>query len=115
MSPLRGDRARVRTHKRKKQGEELGFKSTFLLGARGQDQLAEMYTVANLGCFPSFASDAELLVCKHCCLPVGSMAYQNDAEGGVMHGECVAQPALLELKGRGRSDRRDSGPEEGQA
>merc|ERR1719420_128228 len=34
--------------------DELGLKNTFLLGARGQDILAEMYTVADLGCFPSF-------------------------------------------------------------
>merc|ERR1712224_151907 len=34
--------------------EKLGLKNTFLIGARGQDQLAEMYTVADLGCFPSF-------------------------------------------------------------
>ena len=92
----------------------MGSRARFSWLPGGQDQLAEMYTVANLGCFPSFASDAELLVCKHCCLPLDSMAFQNDAKGGVMRGECVAQPALLELKGRRRSDRRDSGPEEGQ-
>merc|ERR1712232_114201 len=34
--------------------EELGLGRTFLLGARGQDILAEMYTVASLGVFPSF-------------------------------------------------------------
>ena len=94
--------ARGQGQSQNSQGEKAGrgawVQSTPLLGAGGQDQLAEMYTVANLGCFPSFASDAELLVCKHCCLPLDSMAFQNDAEGGVMHGECVAQPALLELK-----------------
>merc|ERR1719414_2305803 len=46
----------------------------------------------------SSVSDAELLVCKHCGLPVGSMAYKGDLEAVVMHGECVAQLALLELK-----------------
>ena len=90
MSPLRGDRARVRTHKGKKAGRGAWVQSTPLLGAGGQDQLAEMYTVANRGCFPSFAFVVALLVCKHCCFPVGSRAYQNEAEGGVMHGECVA-------------------------
>ena len=34
--------------------DELKLTTTFLLGARGQDILAEMYTVAELGCFPSF-------------------------------------------------------------
>ena len=72
MSPLRGDRARARTHQRRKQGEELGSSAHLSWVPGGQGQLAVMYTVANLGCFPSFASDAELLVCKHCCLPVGS-------------------------------------------
>merc|ERR1740123_416003 len=33
---------------------ELGLKNTFLLGPRSQDVLAEIYTVSQLGCFPSF-------------------------------------------------------------
>merc|ERR1711879_38979 len=51
---------------------ELGLKSTFLLGARGQDQLAEMYTVANLGCFPSFKEPFGLVFveCMACKTPV---------------------------------------------
>merc|ERR1719361_1165920 len=46
----------------------------------------------------SSTPDVEWLVCKHCGLPVGSMAYKGDSEASVMHGECVAQLALLELK-----------------
>jgi len=58
--------------KLKKLCEELGLKSTFLLGARGQDQLAEMYTVANLGCFPSFKEPFGLVFveCMACKTPV---------------------------------------------
>merc|ERR1711870_125844 len=58
--------------KLKKLCEELGLKSTFLLGARGQDQLAEMYTVANLGCFPSFREPFGLVFveCMACKTPV---------------------------------------------
>merc|ERR1712232_713859 len=49
--------------------KELDLKRTFLLGARGQDNLAEMYTVASLGCFPSFKEPfglvfVERMACK---------------------------------------------------
>merc|ERR1712232_880074 len=56
----------------KKLCEELGLKNTFLLGARGQDQLAEMYTVASLGCFPSFKEPFGLVFveCMACKTPV---------------------------------------------
>merc|ERR1719230_1839663 len=52
--------------------EELGLKNTFLIGARGQDQLAEMYTVAQLGCFPSFKEPFGLVFveCMACRAPV---------------------------------------------
>merc|ERR1712007_189238 len=52
--------------------EELGLKNTFLIGARGQDQLAEMYTVADLGCFPSFKEPFGLVFveCMACKTPV---------------------------------------------
>merc|ERR1719386_681919 len=52
--------------------EKLGLKNTFLLGARGQDQLAEMYTVADLGCFPSFKEPFGLVFveCMACKAPV---------------------------------------------
>jgi glycosyltransferase involved in cell wall biosynthesis len=52
--------------------EKLGLKNTFLIGARGQDQLAEMYTVADLGCFPSFKEPFGLVFveCMACKTPV---------------------------------------------
>merc|ERR1712157_271038 len=58
--------------KLKKQCEELGLKNTFLMGARGQDQLAEIYTVSNLGCFPSFKEPFGLVFveCMGCKTPV---------------------------------------------
>merc|ERR1719453_2750864 len=58
--------------KLKKQCEELGLKNTFLMGARGQDQLAEIYTVADLGCFPSFKEPFGLVFveCMACKTPV---------------------------------------------
>merc|ERR1719316_2079254 len=58
--------------KLKKQCEELGLKNTFLMGARGQDQLAEIYTVVDLGCFPSFKEPFGLVFveCMACKTPV---------------------------------------------
>merc|ERR1712046_239703 len=52
--------------------ESLGLKNTFLIGARGQDQLAEMYTVADLGCFPSYKEPFGLVFveCMACKTPV---------------------------------------------
>merc|ERR1719394_1295812 len=52
--------------------QELGLKNTFLLGARGQDILAEIYTVSNLGCFPSFKEPFGLVFveCMACRTPV---------------------------------------------
>merc|ERR1712039_75191 len=52
--------------------EELKLKNTFLLGARGQDILAEIYTVSNLGCFPSFREPFGLVFveCMACKTPV---------------------------------------------
>jgi len=51
---------------------DLQLKNTFLLGARGQDILAEIYTVANLGCFPSFREPFGLVFveCMACKTPV---------------------------------------------
>merc|ERR1712217_742696 len=51
---------------------KLGLKNTFFLGARGQDILAEMYTVADLGCFPSFKEPFGLVFveCMACRTPV---------------------------------------------
>lgn len=52
--------------------DELGLKNTFLLGARGQDILAEMYTVSDLGCFPSYKEPFGLVFveCMACKTPV---------------------------------------------
>jgi glycosyltransferase involved in cell wall biosynthesis len=52
--------------------EELKLENTFLLGARGQDILAEIYTVSNLGCFPSFKEPFGLVFveCMACRTPV---------------------------------------------
>jgi len=58
--------------KLKAQCEELGLKNTILMGARGQDQLAEIYTVSDLGCFPSFKEPFGLVFveCMACKTPV---------------------------------------------
>merc|ERR1712051_992301 len=51
---------------------ELGLKNTFLLGPRSQDVLAEIYTVSQLGCFPSFKEPFGLVFveCMACKTPV---------------------------------------------
>merc|ERR1712003_84436 len=58
--------------KLKKLCQELGLKNTFLLGARGQPVLAEIYTVAELGIFPSFKEPFGLVFveCMACMTPV---------------------------------------------
>jgi len=48
---------------------DLGLRNTFLLGARDQDIVVEIYTVSSLGCFPSFKEPfglvfAECMACK---------------------------------------------------
>jgi len=52
--------------------EKLKLKNTFILGARGQDILAEIYTVASVGCFPSFKEPFGLVFveCMACKTPV---------------------------------------------
>jgi fructose-bisphosphate aldolase class II len=52
--------------------EKLGLKNTFLLGPRSQDILAELYTVSNLGVFPSFKEPFGLVFveCMACRTPV---------------------------------------------
>jgi len=52
--------------------EELKLKNTFILGARGQDVLAEIYTVCSLGVFPSFKEPFGLVFveCMACKTPV---------------------------------------------
>jgi glycosyltransferase involved in cell wall biosynthesis len=51
---------------------ELKLKQTYLLGARGQDILAEIYTVTNVGVFPSFKEPFGLVFveCMACRAPV---------------------------------------------
>mmetsp|Transcript_119915 Transcript_119915/g.195109 ORF Transcript_119915/g.195109 Transcript_119915/m.195109 type:complete len:517 (+) Transcript_119915:102-1652(+) len=75
--------------------ESLGLKNTFLLGARGQDQLAEMYTVADLGCFPSFKEPfglvfVECMACKTPVIGANSGGPKDFVTPDV--GELVAEP-----------------------
>merc|ERR1712232_1018012 len=74
---------------------ELGLKRTFLLGARGQDSLAEMYTVASLGCFPSFKEPFGLVFveCMACKTPVIGANSGGPKDFVVPEvGELVAEP-----------------------
>merc|ERR1712217_329966 len=50
----------------------LGLKHTYFLGPRGQDILTEVYTVSNLGVFPSFKEPFGLVFveCMACKTPV---------------------------------------------
>jgi len=78
-----------------KQCEELGLKNTFLMGARGQDQLAEIYTVADLGCFPSFKEPfglvfVECMACKAPVIGANSGGPKDFVSPEV--GELVAEP-----------------------
>merc|ERR1712178_17812 len=82
--------------KLKKQCESLGLKNTFLIGARGQDQLAEMYTVAELGCFPSFKEPfglvfVECMACKTPVIGANSGGPKDFVSPAV--GELVEEPA----------------------
>merc|ERR1712151_1024760 len=75
--------------------KELGLKNTFLLGPRGQDQLAEMYTVAQLGCFPSFREPfglvfVECMACKTPVIGANSGGPKDFVTAKV--GELVAEP-----------------------
>jgi len=74
---------------------ELGLKNTFLLGPRSQDQLAEMYTVAQLGCFPSFREPfglvfVECMACKTPVIGANSGGPQDFVSSSV--GELVPEP-----------------------
>merc|ERR1712224_186754 len=74
---------------------ELGLKNTILIGARGQDQLAEMYTVADLGCFPSFKEPfglvfVECMACKTPVIGANSGGPKDFVSPEV--GELVAEP-----------------------
>merc|ERR1719265_825968 len=75
---------------------ELDLKNTFLLGARAQDVLAEIYTVSALGCFPSFKEPFGLVFveCMACRTPVigaNSGGPKDFVTTDV--GELVAEPA----------------------
>merc|ERR1719223_1285385 len=75
--------------------ESLGLKNTFLIGPRGQDQLAEMYTVADLGCFPSFKEPfglvfVECMACKTPVIGANSGGPKDFVEPSV--GELVSEP-----------------------
>merc|ERR1711920_845301 len=52
--------------------KKLGLKNTFILGARGQPLLAEIYTVSAAGCFPSYKEPFGLVFveCMACKTPV---------------------------------------------
>merc|ERR1712146_57825 len=74
---------------------KLGLKNTFLVGARGQDQLAEMYTVADLGIFPSFKEPfglvfVECMACKTPVIGANSGGPKDFVTADV--GELVAEP-----------------------
>merc|ERR1712118_657825 len=76
--------------------ESLGLKNTFLIGARGQDILAEMYTVADLGCFPSFKEPfglvfVECMACKTPVIGANSGGPKDFVTTDV--GELVAEPS----------------------
>jgi len=50
---------------------------------------------------PSFEDEAvgsDLILCRHCHLPVGSVAYESEHGDGLLHGECMAQAVLRSLK-----------------
>merc|ERR1712113_193441 len=75
--------------------EELGLKNTFLLGARSQDILAEIYTVSELGCFPSFKEPfglvfVECMACKTPVIGANSGGPKDFVTADV--GELVAEP-----------------------
>merc|ERR1712039_333558 len=75
--------------------QKLELKNTYLLGARGQDILAEIYTVANLGVFPSFKEPfglvfVECMACKTPVIGANSGGPKDFVTAGV--GELVAEP-----------------------
>merc|ERR1712039_677362 len=77
------------------QCDKLGLKNTYLIGARGQDILAEMYTVSSLGCFPSFKEPFGLVFveCMACKTPVVGANSGGPKDFVVAEvGELVAEP-----------------------
>jgi glycosyltransferase involved in cell wall biosynthesis len=74
---------------------ELGLTNTFLLGARAQDVLAELYTVSSIGCFPSFKEPfglvfVECMACK--CPVIGANSGGPKDFVAPEVGELVAEP-----------------------
>merc|ERR1712066_107174 len=74
---------------------QLGLTGTFLLGARGQDELAEIFTVSSLGCFPSFKEPfglvfVECMACKTPVIGANSGGPKDFVSSAV--GELVAEP-----------------------
>jgi len=67
-----GTGPKAESDKLKALAAELGLKNTYLLGPRPQDVLAELYTVSDLGCFPSFKEPFGLVFveCMACRTPV---------------------------------------------
>jgi len=79
----------------KKLCEELQLKNTLLIGARGQDILAEMYTVSSLGVFPSYKEPfglvfVECMACKTPVIGANSGGPKDFVSTAV--GELVAEP-----------------------
>ena len=73
----------------------MNVKNTFILGARGQDILMELYKVSNMGCFPSFKEPFGLVFveCMACMTPVigaNSGGPKDFVTGDV--GELVPEP-----------------------
>merc|ERR1712217_599402 len=74
---------------------KLGLKNTYFLGPRGQDILAEIYTVSNLGVFPSFKEPFGLVFveCMACKTPVIGANSGGPKDFVVPEvGELVAEP-----------------------
>jgi len=75
--------------------DKLGLKNTFIVGARGQDILAELYTVSDLGVFPSFKEPfglvfVECMACKTPVVGANSGGPKDFVTADV--GELVAEP-----------------------
>jgi len=75
---------------------KLELKNTYLLGPRDQDKLAEIYTVASVGCFPSFKEPfglvfVECMACKTPVVGANSGGPKDFVTADV--GELVKEPA----------------------
>merc|ERR1711920_483552 len=75
--------------------ESLKLQRTFILGPRSQDDLAEIYTVSSLGCFPSYKEPfglvfVECMACKTPVIGANSGGPKDFVTPDV--GELVAEP-----------------------